>query len=532
MKKLILFIAAGMVVLGSSCKKYLDINENPNSATTATPEVVLPQAIVYTANAINTYNTYGSQLVGYSANAGGYGGFGTSVTYGFSNSTFSNLWTVSYDVLNDFQWVKLNTDANPDYGYFNGVARIMKVFNFQMLVDAYNDIPYKEALKGVAELTPAYDKADAVYADLAVQLDSAIAIIEATEDRQHSSSTSNVKDLDGSTDPMFHGDLDLWKQLANTIKLKLMVRGRGKVTFANTTFNAAGFLQEDAIVNPGYVRDNGKQNPAWNTWVFSYTGEAGNKAWVPTKFIHAFYDGQKLTDPRGEVIYYDFPNTAVNQLGFESVNVPSSPAGSAWLSGANSGSSRSSGSAGGSIGIFKAPTWGEPILLAAESYFLQAEAAVRGITTGGNAKALFDEGVQASFNYLYLKPDGTYDDDYDPAAGYADYLAANSASPLVHFELAAGVEQQVEAIITQKYIALNFIHGHEAWNEYRRTHYPKIVNSSSNAILTFASTQSQSTRPDKLPTRVLYPSTEASNNSTNMPKGISPYTSMIFWAIQ
>lgn len=532
MKKLIFYIAAGMLVLGSSCKKYLDINENPNSATTATPEVVLPQAIVYTASAISTYNNYGSQLAGYSANAGGYGGFGTSVTYGFSNSTFSNLWTVSYDVLNDFQWVKLNTDANPDYGYFNGAARIMKVFNFQMLVDTYNDIPYKDALKGVEELTPGYDKAEAVYADLAVQLDSAIAIIAATEDRQHESTTSNVKDLDGSTDPMFHGDMELWKQLANTIKLKLMVRARGKVTFSNTAFDAAGFLEEDAIVNPGYVRDNGKQNPAWNTWVFSYTGEAGNKAWVPTKFIHAFYDGQKLTDPRGEVIYYDFPNTAVNQLGFESVNVPSSPAGSAWLSGVNSGSSRSSGSAGGSIGIFKAPTWGEPILLAAESYFLQAEAAVRGIITGGNAKALFDEGVQASFNYLYKKPDGTFDDDYDPAAGFTSYLASNSASYLVHFELAAGVEQQVEAIITQKYVALNFIHGHEAWNEYRRTHYPKIVNSSSNAVLTFASLQSQSTRSDKLPTRVLYPSTEASNNSTNMPKGISPYTSLIFWAIQ
>ncbi|WP_298741573.1 SusD/RagB family nutrient-binding outer membrane lipoprotein [uncultured Chitinophaga sp.] len=532
MKKLIFYIAAGMVVLGSSCKKYLDINQNPNQATTATPEVVLPQAIVYTASAISTYNNYGSQLVGYSANAGGFGGFGTSVTYGFSNSTFSNLWTVSYDVLNDYQWVKLNTDANPDYGYFNGAARVMKAFIFQMLVDTYNDIPYKEALKGVEELTPVYDKAEEVYADLAVQLDSAIAIIEATEDRQHESTTSNVKDLDGSTDPMFHGDMHLWKQLANTVKLRLMVRGRGKVTFSNTTFNDAGFLEEDALVNPGYVRDNGKQNPAWNSWVFTYTGEAGNKAWIPTKFVHAFYDGQKLTDPRGEVIYYDFPQTAVNQLGFESSNVPSSPAGSPWLSGANSGSSRSSGSAGGSIGIFKAPTWGEPILLAAESYFLQAEAVVRGILSGGNAKALFDDGVKASFNYLYLKPDGTYDDDYDPAADYTSYLASNSTSYLVHFEQAAGVEQQIEAIITQKYIALNFIHGHEAWNEYRRTHYPRIVNSSSNAILTFASAQSQSTRPDRLPTRVLYPSTEASNNSTNMPKGISPFSSLIFWAIQ
>ncbi len=529
MKKLILFIgiAAGV----SSCSKYLDINENPNTATSATPEVVLPQALVATASSINAYNTYGSQLVGYMANAGGFGGFGTSVTYGFSTSTFSNLWTSSYDVLNDFQYVVLQTNADPDYGYFNASARIMKVLNFQHLVDAYNDIPYKDALKGVDELTPAYDKADEIYADLAVQLDSAIGIIHATEEREHASSTSNVKLLETSTDPMFHGDMHLWLQFANTLKLRLIVRASGKVNFSNTTFDDAGFLEEDAIVNPGYTRDNGKQNPAWNSWVFTYAGENGNRAWMPSRFIMAFYNGQKLSDPRGGAIYYNFPNTPINQLGFESNDVAPAPAGGAWLSGVNAGASRSSGSAGNSIGIYKAPSWGEPIMLAAESYLLQAEAAVRGIVAG-DAKSLFDAGVLASFQYLYLKPDGSYDSNWNPTDDYNTYLADNATSYLVHFELAAGIAQQTEAIITQKYIALNFIHGHEAWNEYRRTHYPAIVNGSTDAIRTFASTQSQSTRPDKLPTRVLYPNTEASNNSTNMPKGISPFTSLVFWALQ
>jgi hypothetical protein len=532
MKKLILFISAGIVVFGTSCKKYLDINNNPNQATTATAEVVLPQSIVYTASNINAYNTYGSQLVGYSANAGGYGGFGTSVTYGFSNSTFSNLWSIGYDVLTDCQFVIDKTNADPDYGYFNGAARIIKALNFQMLVDAYNDVPYKEALKGTAELTPAYDKAEVIYADLAVQLDSAILVIKATEDREHASSTSNVKKLGSGTDPMFRGSTTQWKKLANTLKLRLMIRARGKVTFANTTFDDAGFLTTDAIVNPGYARENGKQNPSWNSWAFAYDGSNGNRAWVPSRFVMGFYNGQKLSDARGYAIYYNFPSTPANQLGFESNSVPSAPSGGAWLSGANTGSDRGSTTGGGSIGILKAASWGEPLLLAAESYFLQAEAAVRGISTGGNAKALFDAGVLASFKYLYLKPDGTYDPDWVPETDYAAYMDDNSGSYLVHFELAAGLEQQIEAIITQKYIALNFIHGHEAWNEYRRTHYPAIVNGSSDAYQSFASTQSIITRPDKLPTRVLYPTTEASNNGTNMPKDISNTRSFIFWALQ
>ncbi len=531
MKKLIMYISIGVLTLGSSCKKYLDINQNPNTATSGTPEVVLPQALVFTASNISSYNNYGSQLVGYMANAGGYGGFGSAVTYDFSNATAAGLWSTTYDVLYDFQYVIDQTASQPDYGYFNGAARVMKAMNFQLLVDAYNDVPFKEALAGVGELTPAYDKAQDIYAALAIQLDSAISIIKATEARQEGSSTSNVKDL-GAADPMFKGNMTRWKQLANTIKLRLMVRGNGKVTFANTTFDEAGFLETDAIVNPGYTRDNGKQNPAWNGWVYTYTGANANRAWIPSRFILSFYNGQKLSDYRGYAIYYGFPGTTVNQLGFESNSVPAAPSGGAWLSGANEEADRSSGSAGNSIGIFKAPSWGEPILLAAESYLLQAEAAVRGILAGQNANALFDAGVQASFSYLYQKPDGTYDDDWNPELDYSSYMADNPDSYLVHFDKAAGLNQQIEAIITQKYIALNFIHGHEAWNEYRRTHYPAITNGSSNATLTFASTQSISPRPDRLPTRILYPNTEASNNSVNMPKGISAFSSLIFWALQ
>jgi hypothetical protein len=531
MKKSILIIATGLIVLGSSCKKYLDINQNPNTATSGTPETVLPQALVATATNMSSYNGYGSQLVGYMANAGGYGAFGASVTYDYSNATFSYLWTGSYDVLNDFQYVIAQTDTLPDYGYFNGSARIMKVFSFQQLIDTYNDVPYTEALKGISNLTPAYDKAEDIYKDLAVQLDSAIAKIKRTMNDEENNSTSNVKVL-STSDPMFSGDMTKWIQFANTVKLRLIIRGGSKVAFTNTTFDAAGFLTTDAIVNPGYTRDNGKQNPAWNTWVFTYTGSAGSKVWIPTKFILDFYNGYKLTDYRGDASYYSFPSTVSNQLGYESSSVPASPAGSAWLSGANTGEAdRGSTSAGKSIGILKGPNAGEPIMLAAESYLLQAEGVVRGTITG-DAKSLFDNGVLASYKYLYAKPDGTYNSNWDPQTDYDSYLENNPTSYLVHFDLATSLEEQIEAIITQKYIALNFINGAESWNEYRRTHYPAIVNGSTNANLTFASTQSISTRADRLPTRVLYPLTEASNNSTNMPKGINPFSSFIFWALQ
>jgi len=521
MKKLTLIACIVWGLLGPSCKKYLNINNNPNQATSATPQGILPQAITGTASILNGYNSYGAQLVGYSANAGGYGGFGTAITYNFASSDFSGLWSSTYDNLEDFQSILNDTlSAKPQYIYFNAVSRIMKAHDFQLLVDAYNNIPYTLALKGIGKLTPTYDDAAVIYANLASQLDTAIALIHAAD----TITSVDVLPL-GNTDVLFASDMTKWIRFANTLKLRLMIRGGSKVTFANTQIDKTGFIEDDALINPGFTRDNGKQNPAWNSWAFSYTGTAGNKAWMPNTFVFGFYDGHTLSDAaRGEALYYQFPTTGTNRLGVESSDLTSSPDGSFWYS----GSTRSGTSAGKSVGVLKGPEAGYPILTLAESDFLQAEAMVRGIIPG-KADSLFDLGIAASFRYLYKLPDGTVTG--DPAGDAATYQADNATSPLVNFTLAAGTEEQIEAIITQKYLALNFVNSHEAWNEYRRTNYPRINRASTaTAYETFVSTVSQSTRPDRLPTRILYPSTEGSYNPGNVPKGITPFTSLIFWA--
>lgn len=519
MKKTNILLYIGILMLGvSSCKKYLDINSNPNDATSATAELILPQALTATASVLNGYNSYGAQLVGYSANAGGYGGFGTAITYRFGSSDFQGLWSSTFDNLEDYQTILNYTDGLPEYGYFNAAARIMKAYDYQLLIDAYNDVPYTDALKGANALTPKYDNGSVLYDSLAQELDKAMQTIEET------GNAVGVKNL-GSSDILFHANMNSWKKFANTIKLRLIVRSNGKATITNKTFNSIGFLDDDALVNPGYVRDNNRQNPAWSSWAFSNTLSAGNKAWMPNKFVFAFYNGQKLEDPyRGEAIYYQWPSTPTNQLGHEGNDVIASPPGSFWYSGTDRTSDP-----GKSPGILKGPNAGYPVMLAAESYFLQAEASVNGILTDGDAKDLFEQGITASFYYLYLKPDNTLAG--DPAADAASYIDDNAASPLVNFDLATTNESKLEAIITQKYIALNFINSHEAWNEYRRTGYPKVNTAAgASAIETFASPKSESTRPDKLPSRILYPSSEGSYNTANVPKDISPFTSLIFWA--
>lgn len=505
-----------MVVLGPSCKKYLDINTNPNQATSATPELILPQSLTYTAGVVNSYNSYGAQTGLYAANAGGYGGFGESITYNYTTAN-TGLWGTTYDNLEDYQAIFNKTEAQPVYDYFNGVARIMKVYEFQLLVDAFNDIPYESALQGSNNLTPAYTAGKDIYKDLASQLDSGIAKLNS------GAAVPGVAPL-ANADVLFGGNTAKWKQFANTLKLRLIIRGGDKVAFVNKTFSSDGFLTSDALINPGYTRDNGKQNPAWNTWAYGYTGSAANKAWMPSEFIFGFYDGHSLKDSaRGAAIFYKYPNTGINQLGVESSSLTSSPTGSFWFSGTD----RDGKSNGSQLGILKGPNAGQPVMLAAESYFLQAEGNLKGILSTGDPATFFNMGITAAFNYTFQLPDKTVGVNVDNLV--ADYKVNNSGSYLVNYALASTDAQKEEAIITQKFIALNFIHGQEGWNEYRRTHYPAIV-SGGTGYQTFASTVSESTRPDKLPTRIMYPVSEGTYNGKNVPTGIAPFSSLIFWA--
>jgi len=525
MKKITAILLSGVMLIASSCSKQLDINKNPNAATSATPELILPQALNYTASILNSFNTYGAQVGGYAANAGGYGGFGTNFTYNFASGDYGGLFTSSYDLLEDYQSIINQSQGKSVYNNFNAMGKIMKALHFQLLVDTYNDVPYSQALKGAAVLNPKYDAAADIYKDLAIQLDSAIALINA------GTSVVGILTPSATQDGLFGGNMTNWKKFANTLKLRIIIRANGKTTFANTSFSADGFLTTDAQINPGYTRDNGKQNPKWNTWGWSYTGAAGNKAWMPTTFARAFYDGIKMTDNgRGKAVYYQFPTTPTNQLGQETnstVTIASSPEGTFWFP----STSRVGTSAGNSTGALKGPDAGLPVITAAESYFLQAEAALKGIITGSDA-TLFNNGIVASFKYLYALPSGSYGTVLtNPTADAAVYLTDNPTNPLVNYSLATTTAQKLEAIITQKWVALNFVNSDQSWNDYRRTGYPTVISTAgATATQTFASKYSESTRPDKLPARILYPPSEGAYNSSNVPKGISPFTSLIFWA--
>jgi hypothetical protein len=534
MKRIFTYFIVGALALGAtSCKKALDINDNPNQATESTPAVTLPAGIVGTASLNNNYSQSFGYPGGFFANVYGFGAYGATVTLNYGTSDFAGPFQQSYDNAQDYQYIIDNTPGASDV-YFNAIARIMKSFVFSKLVDNYNDVPYTEALKGLGMLTPKYDKGSDVYMALVKDLNTAIAAIKAG---QAQPSTNAPTKITGASDPMFGGsaNMDNWKKFANTLKLRLLVKMAGvpeTSSFAATELAAwdasIGVISDDAIVNPGYAKQGGRLAPVYNSLAADENNNRRVTSVIPTKYVYAFYNGGKLNDPgRGGVLYRSFPNTATNQLGQENLAsnvIP--PAGStAFYTGSDFDTP--------GLGAVKGPSQGQPIMILSEALLIKAEAEERGLIAGGNsaAKTDFEAGITASFRYLYKNQNNTVDQSKTTAleTALANYKAANPDSYLVNYDLATTAAQRLEAIITQKYIALNQISHDEAFAEYRRTNYPISTASTTNPITSFASIQSRATSPDKLITRVPYPQSEYNVNSANVPQNVNIYTAKIFW---
>lgn len=526
MKRNIKYIMLGLVAaLGTqglqSCNKALDINTNPNSPTYSTPELVLPQAMVATAQQVPGFNTYGARFVGYYATSGGVSGWGDILTYDYATSAFGGLWSGVYNTLTDLDYVVKNTAGNAGYQDLNQAAVVLIAYNYANLVDTYNDIPYSEALQGAAFLTPKYDKASDIYVDLAKKLDGAVAYFKANAS----------SDVFKKSDIIFKGDNTSWAKFANTLKLRLVLRAGSKAAFTNKTIDPIGVITDDVIVQPMFTKIAGKQNPMWNTWAYGADGAAvgtWGTQFIPTPFIMAFFDGSKLIDEaRANLFFANGISTNVNQLG-NTNNPPVGVSPSAWVMKPASGTISATNYRG--YGVIKGPSAGQPLMLGAEGNFLGAEAVVEGLLSG-DAKTFFENGIKASFTYLNKNESDVVSNGANAATYLTSYVSANAGKYLADWSAAQTKDQKLEAIVTQKYIAMNFLFGHEAYNEYRRIGYPKISggNVIGNGKLNFISTESRSTAPDKNLARLPYPASEFSYNGANIPT-VNKYTDKLFWA--
>lgn len=511
MKKLvyILFLVA---VVGSSCKKSFlsELANNPNSPTdaVATVQQVLPGTITSLTNTVTGVGYSGgyqgqAAWVGYWNYSGGYSFNQTVQEYVVTNSS-PQVWDNYYGTLANLNVVVQKGGTSVTLANYKDIAQILEAIAYKNLVDAYGDIPYSQALKGQANFHPSYDKASAIYDSLVAKLDGVMSEI------QTNSTNKNVV-VPGSEDVMFGGNMGNWLLLANTVKLKLLVQQSAvasKQAYIKTeaaSTQSIGYLTTNAIANPGY--SSSQQGEIYGNFGISTSGGLnGSFNYIRAGgFALNFY--KSTNDPRLGYFYGTLgtqPTDANGDYYQQSTNP-------ADYYGDLLGIQATAPSKGSPIGpgIVKAPNQGDPLLLAAESYFVQAEAVLRGYITG-NAQTLYQAGITASYEYL-----GVTNADAAAAAFYGQTGITNVSWP-------AAVNDQISTVITQKWAALNSLNCAEAWNDWRRTGFPNVPG-----------TKSITATQKHMPFRYYYPSEEATANADAWKAAggdvLDPYSTKVFW---
>ena len=486
MKKLSIILLAAVVLAGCS-KNYFDINQNPNTTTNASVDLVLANALKVTAGGLITNYQTVTEWMNYWAPSGSYAiNSGDGASYKQTTDNADGLWQVSYRNLEDYDYIERTSTASNNYFYI-AAAKTMKAFVFQQLVDVFNNIPYSEALKGTANLTPKYDDAKTIYEDLAKQLKAAVVLFKRA-------------DAVGSTtqDIMFAGVNTRWIQFCNTLRLRMAVRqsqmaGRSAYIQAeinDIAANLGGYLTADAGVNPGYSNSSGKQSPFWG-FCINTAGTFVQDFWRANRYPIAFC--QANGDARLSRWYAPV-----------SCSCPSNGQYVGNILGSTSNAVGSQSSVFGP-GLLQSVAQPAIVITAAESYFLQAEAALKGYT-GGSAQALFNSGVQSSFTYLGA----------GSSAGYT-----SQANLQTNYASCSNDVQRLACIIRQKYLAFNTTTPLEAWADYRRLGLPADMPLSVHPQI--------DQNPPSIPTRFLYVTSEFQTNTANVPGGINYHTSKIFW---
>ncbi|MEB0264134.1 SusD/RagB family nutrient-binding outer membrane lipoprotein, partial [Mucilaginibacter sp. 10I4] len=276
MKKYITIILAFLTIANSSCKKnYLDeLKNNPNTPSVASPSLLLSGSLKTTAGIVNGGNfiPYAAYL-GYLSRSTGFQVFGNLDQYQITSNDF-NSYTPFFLNISNYNAI-LNSNSGAKY---TGIAKVMMVYDFQALVDNYNNIPYSQALKGANNLTPEFDDASKIYDDLLVQIDAAIKILQG----------ATANDLNpGIADIMFGGDMTKWIKFANTIKLRIAIR-QSNITAKTASLKAAtqatqalGYIDAtfSASVNPGYANNDangGQASPLYINYGYTQSGAGTN----------------------------------------------------------------------------------------------------------------------------------------------------------------------------------------------------------------------------------------------------------------
>ncbi len=486
------YILLGAVFLGlGSCSHFDELNTNPDAATTVSSEM-LATNLIYNITVSSIDNTKGFLQPFLLSKSLNYTEFAEAYQY-------NNLGKQGFGGLVVLTNVEKMINLSPEGAIknsFTGLGKFVRAWKFYELTMRVGDIPYTDALQGEnGVIAPEYSTQKEVFAGILKELDEA--------DQLFAQGTNFGGDF------IYGGNVTKWRKLVNTFALKVLLTLSAKEGDADLNVKS----RFNTIVTSRPVFESNADN--FQVVYSNVDGQRypfhklGNQFVVYPMMSSMIVDRLKdLEDYR--LFYYAEASAVKTGAGISSssydayVGVDPSRVYSEI-----SAISSSKDYSNFNLRYTELPNT-EPVYLLSYSMlqFMLSEAALRGWVGGTPAGTYYENGIRAAMKFV---ADNTPDNAsfHHNRKITDDYIASYLASGKV--KLSGTTEQQLEKILTQRYLA-NFMQApYDGFFENRRTGYPVFpVNPASNA----------NTQSDKMPVRWMYPDAEVSYNNVNVTKAI------------
>lgn len=469
-------LAAAVALSMSACtEKFDEINTDPDAYSSAPVTNMLGYCLVNMATNWGDELSHLSDWMGYTALAY------DAPTYNIlpTNNEFGNRWFQTYTLYPELQDIIDRVDPEAAKNITN-VSKLLQTWMLLLAADSWGDIPYTEAFQGTTggNTKPKFDDDFEVYLALEARL----------KEISESWSTGLGDDDLGSGDFIFGGNAENWQRFCNSLRLRYAMRlsempdhkAASQATFEEICKNPTKYpLLEECSQNCEFQWDgSASYRERWYD----------NSRTRPTDWVMSqmFIDHLKAyDDPRIATFAQPVPGTNeyVGMVHGPKVNydgkayVDYSPVGVKYRYTADGTS---------------------PYFRACETWFLKAEAAVKGWSVGCTAEQAYNTAVECSFA------------DNDVAEQASAYLAGK-----------AKFDGTLDRIYTEEWIGL-YKMGQECWALYRRTGYPQILEPEATYVTGTTCKQypgEKSAWGDKhndIPFRFPYPNSEFAYNEENV----------------
>ena len=457
--KTIKILASLLVVLLAGCTDdFEEINSNPNEPESVPANLLLSTAISNSVNSVVDQAWDNGNIVAQltaKINFTDFDRYNWGTEAGFWDDMYENI-AVTESI------ISIATEEGAENTSYRAIAMILKSWMYAQLTDCWGDVPYSEAIQGQTNdnFQPSYDDQQVIYAGILADLETADELL------------ARGQQIFGG-DIIFDGDLMGWRKLANSLRLRYLMRSSNvnDVSTAMQSIVDAGIIFESNVDNAVMIYPASSQVDSWpvsngriggfdehrmsttSQAVLEGFGDLRREAWF-----------QATDNPDDDpTLFVGLPN------GLSENNASTFNGGAANVSRLNQSF------------FYDSPNSVEaPLMKFSEVQFILAEAAQRNLISG-DPETYYNAGVTAELEYWNTGQDVTA------------YLA----------QAGVAYDGSLETIMTQKWLG-SFLVGMEGWFDFRRTGFPTFIVPGQDNV-----------NGDQVPVRFFYPDEEQTLNADN-----------------